>query len=108
MDYETRSPVALSLSAAILVRIPAEGRPMEALGHSVGVSALRRHGFVRVEHQRGTWMIYLTSEGTSVRENYHDRIKAVEREWRDRLGGRTGPALRTALEAVVTAALPPH
>jgi hypothetical protein len=54
-----------------------------------------------------TGMIYLTSEGTSVRENYHDRIKAIEREWRDRLGGRTVPALRTALEAVVTAALPP-
>jgi hypothetical protein len=108
MDYETRSPVALSLSTTILLRIPPQGCAIEEIGHSVGVSALHRHGFVRIERQRGTGVIHLTSNGTAVRENYHDRIKAVETEWRDRPGGRAVLALRTALEAVVTAVLPPH
>ena len=48
MNYEERSPVPLSLATAGIKRIPPDGRPVHGLGHSVGISALRRHGFVRV------------------------------------------------------------
>jgi len=56
MQYEEQSPVALSLSTDVIRRIPAGGRPLRELGTSPGVSALIRHGFVRVSGASGREM----------------------------------------------------
>jgi hypothetical protein len=60
MQYEEQSPVALSLSTDVIRRIPVGGRPRRELATSPGVSALIRHGFVRVSGASGKEIASLT------------------------------------------------
>ena len=104
MNYEKKSPVALSLSATVIKRIPPEGRPLKGLGYPVGTSALERHGFVRVSGNNGSEVVYLTPKGFAVSEAFEERIRAVEAEWRNRFGNEPVIALRRALEDVIATA----
>lgn len=105
IGYEERSPVALSLSATVIKLIPRHGRPLQGLGHSVGVAALARHGFVRVSINDGSEVVHLTPKGFAVSEAYDERLKAVEIEWRNVFGDKPVTALRQALEGVANATL---
>jgi hypothetical protein len=100
MNYEEKSPVALSLSANVIRRIPPEGRPLLELGCPVGVSALNRHGFLRVSGDRGNELVCLTQKGFVVSDAHEGRTQAVEAEWRNRFGSEAVAALRRALEDV--------
>ena len=99
--YEQRSPVALSVSASVIGRIPPEGRPSQGLGHSADVSAMLRHGFVRIRSNRGKEIVYLTSKGLAVSAAHQERIRSVEWEWSERFGAVSIGTLRSALEDVV-------
>jgi len=103
MDYEERSPVALSLSTAVIKRIPADGRPLDEFSDSAGVSALIRHGFLRVSGNGRSKTVFLTPRGLSVNEAYDGRIRAVESGWRIRFGNESVTALRRVLEDVTSA-----
>jgi hypothetical protein len=97
MSYEEKSPVALSLSATVIKCIPPEGRPLQGLADTVGISALCRHGFLRVSrHDRE--MVHLTPRGSAVSDAYDERIEGVEREWGVRFGEISMAGLRSALE----------
>ncbi len=100
MDYERKSPVALSLSTAVMQRISPEGRRLEGLGQAAGVSALVRHGFIRVSGSKGSEIVFLTPKGLAANEAYEERIQGVETEWRTRFGEAQVFALRRALEEV--------
>ena len=100
MNYEEKSPVALSLSTAVIQRIPADGRPLRGLGHPAGIAALVRHGFVRVSGNEGSEIVHLTRKGFAVSSAYNERIQAVERDWRNMLGDESVTRLRRALEDV--------
>ena len=100
MDYERKSPVALSLSTTVVKRIPPQGRPLRELGNPVGVSALERHGFVRVIGARGGEIVILTPKGHAASEAYGERVGAVEADWRDRFGDENVASLRRALADV--------
>lgn len=100
MSYEERSPVALSLTAAVIMRIPPEGRPLQALGYPVGIAALARHGFLRVSRNRGSKVVHLTPKGVAVSEAYDERVEAVETGWRNLFGEKPVSALHRALEGV--------
>jgi hypothetical protein len=104
MDYEERSPVALSVSVSVIGRIPAEGRRLRELGRSVDVSALLRHGFLRVSGDRGTDLVYLTPRGLDVSVAHDERIHSVELEWSNRFGAASIGTLRSVLEDVATRA----
>ncbi len=99
--YEERSPVALSVSASVIRRIPPEGAPLQGLGHSVDVSAMLRHGFMRIRSDHGREVVYLTSKGLAVGAAHEQRIRSVEVEWRQRFGAVSIGTLRSALEDVV-------
>ncbi len=100
MRYEDRALVALSLSMNVIQRIPSEGRAVRELGDSVGVSALARHGFLRVSGAGGSETVSLTAKGTAVKNAYEERVEAVEGEWRRHFGEARITALRRALEDV--------
>ncbi|HKS72590.1 MAG TPA: hypothetical protein VJQ82_05290 [Terriglobales bacterium] len=100
ISYEKVSPVALSISAAVIKRIPPGGRPLQGLGYSAGVAALARHGFVRIGRNSGSVVVNLTPKGFAVSEEYDERIKALETEWRNMFGEEPVTALRRALEGV--------
>lgn len=100
MKYEEKSPVALSLSTAVIRRVPPEGRPVYGIGYSVGISALDRHGFVQVSTVNGKEMVYLTSKGFAVSEAYEGWICEVETEWCKEFGTQVVTPLRRALEAI--------
>lgn len=86
MQHEKLSPVALSLSTAVLRQIPVEGRPLQELDDSPGVSALIRHGFVRASGSRGMEVAWLTERGPEVHRTYEERIHTVETTWRQQFG----------------------
>jgi len=90
MSYEEKSPVALSLSADIVLRVPAGGGAQQKSAH---VSALVRHGFLRLSGDR----IFLTEKGAAVRDAYAWRVAAVEDEWRGAFGDDVVTGLRRAL-----------
>ena len=74
---------------------------MHALGESVGVSALVRHGFL---HTRGTGqnsMVYLTATGRAVKDAYDERIAAVEAGWREQYGPERIETLRETLKGML-------
>jgi hypothetical protein len=98
MQYEEESPVALSLSTDVIRRIPAGGRPLREVDSSPGVSALIRHGFVRVCGTKGREIACLTPRGLDVHRAYEQRIQAVETSWREKFGSDPVTALRCALE----------
>jgi DNA-binding MarR family transcriptional regulator len=98
MDYEKMSPVALSLSTTVIKRIPPEGELLKELGDSAGVSALVRHGFLRVAGDGSTMTAFLTPKGLSVAAEYDERIRKVEAGWRHRFGNDSVEQLRRALE----------
>lgn len=100
IDYEELSPVALSLSASVIKRIPPEGRPLRGLGDSVGVSALVRHGFLYASGNRGHETVHLTQKGAAVSEAFDQHMQAGETRWRNRFGHKPIAALRRALERV--------
>lgn len=104
ISYENRSPVALSLSAAVIKRLPADGRPLRGLRYSIGLAALARHGFVRISGKRGSEIASLTPKGVAVSEAYDERIEAVESEWRKAFGDKPVAALRQALAVVANMA----
>jgi hypothetical protein len=107
LAYEELSPVALSVSTRILRRIPREGRPLRDIGMSPHLSALDRHGFVRLGGEGENPGVFLTMKGRAVNDAYTRRIEAVEQTWRDRSGHETVSNLRSALENVADhAALP--
>ncbi len=101
IDYEGKSPVALSLSADVINRVPADGLAMREIGHTVGVSALIRHGLLRVTDSQGAETIHLTPKGQSVKAAFRERIRGVEEDWRNTLGHGSVASLRCALEALV-------
>jgi hypothetical protein len=100
MQYEEQSPVALSLSTDVIRRIPAGGRPLGELGTSPGVSALLRHGFVRVSGTSGREIASLTPRGLAVHCAYEQRIHAVETSWRETFGNDRVTALLYALQEI--------
>jgi hypothetical protein len=104
ISYEEKSPVALSLSGTVIRLIPPEGRTLQGLGDSAGISALVRHGFLRVSGNAGTEIVHLTQKGLEVSCAYHRRIRAVETEWRNVFGDVPITLLRRALEEVAAAA----
>jgi hypothetical protein len=104
MNYEEKSPVALSLSGTVIRLIPPEGCPLQGLGDSAGVSALVRHGFLCVSGNPGREIVHLTPKGFAVSCAYDGRIQAVEKEWRNALGEASIALLRRALEEVAEAA----
>ena len=104
MNYEEKSPVALSLSGTVIRLIPPEGRPLQGLGDSAGISALVRHGFLRVSGNAGREIVHLTPKGLAVSCAYDGRIQAVETEWRNEFGDVSITLLRRALEEVAEAA----
>jgi len=104
MSYEERSPVALSLTIAVLRRIPRDGRPVHGIGHSVGISALRRHGFVGVTGAAGGKVILLTPKGAAVSDAHEERLRAVVTDWCSWFASAQVDALRRALENVADAA----
>ena len=66
----------------------------------MGVSALERHGFVRVIGAGGSDIVTLTTNGRAVSEAYGERVRAVEADWRDRFGDENVASLRRALADV--------
>ena len=103
IDYEEMSPVALSLSSAIIRRIPAEGRSLRELANPVGVSALARHGFLSISGTRASGVAFLTPSGIAVSESYDQRVGTVEGQWCNLFGKESVAALRHSLEAVKSA-----
>lgn len=103
IDYERMSPVALSLSTAIIRRIPAEGRSVRELANPAGVSALERHGFLSVRGTRASGIAFLTPRGIAVSESYDQRVESVEGEWCKQFGNEPVAWLRHSLEAVTSA-----
>lgn len=83
--------------------IPPEGRPLRGLGNSAGISALVRHGFLRVSGNSGREIAHLTPKGLAVSRAYDERIQAVETEWRNAFGDVSITLLRRALEEVAEA-----
>jgi hypothetical protein len=108
MEYEELSPVALSLSATVIRQIPAEGRPLQELGRSPGVSALIRHGFVRTSGPRRGEIAHLTTRGLEVHCAYEKRIHTVETGWRRQFGKDRVTALIWALQEVGARQAAPH
>jgi hypothetical protein len=108
MNYEEKSPVALSLSGTVIRLIPPEGRSLQGLGDSAGISALIRHGFLRVSRNAGREIVHLTPKGLSVSCAYDGRLQAVETEWRKEFGDASINLLRRALEEVAKAASHPQ
>lgn len=100
MDYESMSPVALSLSATIIKQIPADGILLSKLGNSAGVSALVRHGFLSTSISSGGDIAFLTSRGESVGNLFETRIRKVEVQWCTSIGDERIAALREALESL--------
>jgi hypothetical protein len=98
MQYEELSPVALSLSTAVIRQIPPEGRPLHELGRSPGLSAVIRHGFVRAGGTGGREIACLTARGLEVHRAYEKRIHTVETSWRQQFGKDRVTALVLALE----------
>ncbi len=103
MSYEERSPVALSLTIGVIMRIRRDGRPVDEIGQSVGISALRRHGFVRVTAAPGVEVISLTPKGAAVSDAHEEQLRAVETDWCSWFGSAQVDALRRALENVADA-----
>lgn len=99
-DYEEKSPVALSLSTTVIRRISPKGYPLRELGNSVGISALLRHGFLRVGGSSVNEIVYLTSKGSAVSFAYEARLISVEAEWCKRFGASSVTTLLQALEDV--------
>jgi hypothetical protein len=104
MNYEEKSPLALSLSGTVIRLIPPAGRPLQRLGDSAGISALVRHGFLRVSGNAGREIVHLTPKGLAVSRAYDGRIQAVETDWCNEFGDVTITLLRRALEEVAEAA----
>ena len=98
MQYEERSPVALSLSTTVIRQIPSEGRPLRELGRSSGVSALIRHGFLRASGPSGREIAYLTKRGLEVQRAHEERMHSVEASWRQQYGQDRVSALVSVLE----------
>ncbi len=101
VNYEQKSPVALSLSTNVVKRIPQEGRPLQGLGFSVGIAALERHGYVRLSGTHGNDVVHLTAKGWVVRDSYDERVKAVEKDWCTIYGDKPVTALRRTLEDAI-------
>jgi len=77
-----------------------QGRPLRELGNNVGVSALERHGFVRVIGGKRSEIVILTPKGHAASEAYGERVRVVEADWRDRFGDENVASLRRALADV--------
>jgi hypothetical protein len=100
MEYEKRSRFAFALATGVIQRVPPEGRPVRGLGHAPGISALVRHGFVRLSGAGAGQTISLTAAGAAVFAAHDDRVRAVETDWRQAFGPARIDALRRALEAI--------
>jgi hypothetical protein len=98
MNYEEKSPVALSLSRTVIRLIPPEGRSLRGLGDSAGISALFRHGFLRVSGNADRELVNLTPKGFALSRAYDRRIRAVETEWRNAFADVSITLLRRVLE----------
>ncbi len=77
MRYEEKSPVALSLTIAVIRRIPRDGRRCTELATRLGIPPLRRHGFVRVTGAAGGQVIPLTLKGAAVSDVHEERLRSV-------------------------------
>lgn len=100
MDYEKMSPVALSLSAAIVCRIPPEGCSLRELGNPIGASALIRHGFLQSVGASGKQHVTLTSKGRNVKSAHDRRVALVEAAWNHKFGDDLFTGLRGVLTEV--------
>ncbi len=97
MQYEEMSYVAFFLSTNVIRQIPAEGLPLRELVRSPGVSALVRHGFIRITSVRGRESAFLTARGLEEQRSYEKRIQTVESIWRKQFGEERITALNSAL-----------
>jgi hypothetical protein len=100
LEYEELSPVALSVSASILRRVPPGGRTAREIGMSPHLPTMERHGFVRIDGDGDNALVFLTRKGRAVSDAYPDRVEAVEQTWRQRSGGETVSNLRQVLENI--------
>lgn len=100
LEYEELSPVALSVSASILRRVPPGGRAARDIGVPRHLPTMERHGFVRIDGDGDDAIVFLTRKGRAVSDAYTDRVEAVEQAWRERSGGETVSRLRQVLETV--------
>jgi hypothetical protein len=71
--------------------------PDALLAYAVGVSALTRHGFLRVHSQAGGEFVRLTKLGKTVSENYEGTLWDVDTEWTIRFGKASIDGLRQSL-----------
>jgi hypothetical protein len=102
MAYEKQSPVALSLSASIIRRIPLEGQNIRELANRAGLSALARHGFLSFHGTGRNRHVLLTAKGIAVKNAFEERVRSIEMAWSDSFGSNSVPALCRALDAVIS------
>jgi hypothetical protein len=67
---------------------------------SVHLSAMDRHGFLRLDGDGDNATVFLTTKGSVVSDAYTDRVKVVEQTWRERSGSDTVSSLRQVLETI--------
>jgi hypothetical protein len=100
LEYERLSAVALPVVSAIFQRVPPQGIAVRDLGASVHLSAMQRHGFVRVAGADGDAAVFLTSKGRTVSDAHASRVEAVDQAWRSRSGSETVSSLQQVLETI--------
>jgi hypothetical protein len=112
LDFEGESKVALPIAANTLRVLGPDPIPIRDLPEHAGVSkegtaqaltVLTRHELVAVEpipEERGK-QAHLTSRGLVAQAGYHDRLAAIETDWRSRFGGEPFDGLTEALVALV-------
>ena len=98
LEYEEESVLSLALSANVVRVLSAEGVPVRDLPARSGVSKeaitaavgfLQRNGYAAVEADpaSGSKLVRLTEQGLAAQAQHARLAKAVERRWRERLGG---------------------
>jgi hypothetical protein len=117
LEFEDASPLSLAISANLLrvldqrgVRVRdlplLSGVSKESLAMATGFTGKR--GLTVIEPAaEGTWKVArLTAQGERARQDYADRIAAIEAGWQQRFGDQSLAALRDALEPMVARAGP--
>jgi len=98
LEYEDESELSLALSADVVRVLSADGVSIRDLPGSSGVSKeaitaavgfLQRNGYAAVEPDPagGSKLVRLTEKGLAAQAQHARLAKAVERRWRNRLGG---------------------
>lgn len=104
LDFESRSPISLAMSANALrvLGSPARARDMPALSGvskeaiAMALSFLSKRGYAQVE-KGASRQVSLTPKGELARDGYSKLVKAIERQWNDRYAKETA-VIRQAIE----------